>query len=163
MSLAAAIVQSWRAPRRVLRGLLAQDRREGRLLMYLTLALGLVFVAQWPRLAREATAEIGFDARLAGALFGIMFLGPLLAYGIGLLLTLLLRLAAPVEGYAVRLALFWALLGSAPLVLAQAALVAVAGAQGPVALVSGLVALGLFVVILLAGLRVALEAAARPA
>jgi len=162
MSLTAAILNSWHAPRGVLRDLLAQDRREGRLLLYLTLGLGLVFVAQWPRLVREAGDEIGFDALAAGALFGIMFLGPLLFYTIALALSLGLRLLAPVQGFAVRLALFWALLATAPLVLAQAALVALAG-PGTVALVSGLAVLGLFLTILLAGLRVALEAAARPA
>jgi hypothetical protein len=162
MSLSGAILRSWRAPRAVLRDLLAQDRREGRLLLYLTLGLGLVFLAQWPRLAREATAEIGFDARLAGALFGLMFVGPLLFYGLGLLLTLLMRLAGPVPGFAVRLALFWALLASAPWVLVQAAIEAVTG-PGGLALVSGLAVVGLFLTLLLAGLRVALEAGTRPA
>ena len=162
MSLTAAILRSWHAPRGVLRDLLAQDRREGRLLLYLTLGLGLVFVAQWPRLARQAGDEIGFDALVAGALFGIMFIGPLLFYAIALVLSLGLRLLAPVQGFAVRLALFWALLATAPPVLAQAALVALAG-PGTVALVTGLAVLGLFLMILLAGLRVALEAAARPA
>lgn len=163
MSLASAIVRSWRNPRQVLRDLLAEDRHEGRLMLYLSLALFLIFVAQWPRLGREATAEIGRDALLAGALFGIMFVGPLLMYGIAGLLTLILKLRARVEGFAVRLALFWALLASAPLILAQAALAALMGGQGVVVLVSGVAVFALFVAILLAGLRVALEAAQRPA
>jgi hypothetical protein len=162
VTLTGAILRSWTAPRPVLRALLAQDRREARLLLYLTLALGLVFVAQWPRLARQATTEVPFDGLLAGALFGLMFVGPLLFYGLAAVLTLLLRLAAPVEGFAVRLALFWALLASAPLVLAQAALAALAG-PGAVALLSGLAVLALFAMVLGAGLRVALEAAPRPA
>lgn len=162
MTLTGAILQSWRSPRRVLAALLAQDRREGRLLMYLTLGLGLVFVAQWPRLARQATPEVGLDALMAGALFGIMFIGPLLMYGIGALLALVMRMAAPVEGFAVRLALFWAILATSPLVLAQAALAALAG-PGALALGTGLVVLAAFAVLLVAGLRVALEAAPRPA
>lgn len=162
MSLTGAILRSWHSPRIVLRLLLAQDRREGRLLIYLTLGLGLVFIAQWPRLARDATPEVGLDALLAGALFGIMFIGPLLFYAIAGLITLPLWMARRVEGFAVRLALFWALLAVAPLALVQAAVTASLG-HGMAALLLGVVILSLFVVILLAGLRVALEAAARPA
>jgi hypothetical protein len=162
MSMSAAIARSWHAPRGVFRGLLAQDRREGRLLMYLTLALGLVFLAQWPRLARAATPEVGLEALLAGALFGIMFLGPLLVYGLAAVLQLALRPFAAAEGFAVRLALFWALLAASPWVLAQAALAALAG-PGAVATVSGLAVLAGFAAILIAGLRVALEAAPRAA
>jgi len=162
MTLSGAILRTWHAPRGVFAALLAQDRREGRLLLYLTLALGLVFLAQWPRLARLATDEVGLDALLAGALFGLMFLGPLLAYGAAMALTLALRPFAPVPGFAVRLALFWALLASAPWVLAQAALAALAG-PGAVSLVSGLAVLAGFLAVLLAGLRVALAAAAQAA
>ena len=47
------------------------------------------------RIAREAhvAPEIGFDARLAGALFGWLFLAPLLFYGISLLVSGALRLS----------------------------------------------------------------------
>lgn len=162
MSLTGAILRSWRSPREVLRQLLAQDRHEGRLLIYLSLGLGLVFIAQWPRLAREATEEVGLDALLAGALFGIMFIGPLLFYALAGLITLPLWMARRVEGFAVRLALFWALLAVAPLALLQAAISATLG-QGMLALGFGLAVLGLFVAILLSGLRVALEAAPRKA
>lgn len=162
MSMSAAIARSWREPRRVLRGLLAQDRREGRLLMYLTLALGLLFLAQWPRLSRTATPEVGLEALLAGALFGIMFLGPLLFYALAAVLTLALRPFAAADGFAVRLALFWAFLAMSPWLLAQAALAAMVG-PGVVATLSGMVVLAGFLAILIAGLRVALEAAPRTA
>jgi hypothetical protein len=162
MSLSSAIARSWHAPRGVFRGLLVQDRREGRLLMYLTLGLGLLFLAQWPRLARAATPEVGLEAHLAGALFGIMFLGPLIFYALAAVLTLALRPFAAVEGFAVRLAVFWALLATSPLILGQAALAALTG-PGALALVSGMAVLAAFVAILVAGLRVALEAAPRAA
>jgi hypothetical protein len=162
MTLTGAIVGSWRAPRRVLRALLAQDRSEGRLLMYLVVALGLTFVAQIPRLQRLASDAMPFEALLAGTLFGILMVGPLLAYAMAGLLALGLRLAAPVEGYAVRLAVFWALLSTAPLAMAQAALVHWMG-PGPLALGAGAVVFGAFAVILSVGLSVALEAARRPA
>lgn len=162
-SLSGAILRSFRAPREVVRDLLAQDRREGRLMLYLTLALGIVFVAQWPRLLREASAEIGFEPLFAGALFGIMFVGPLLAYGLAALMGLLLRPVAPVEPFAVRLALFWALLVTAPLMLFQAALASVAGAGGLAERLSGYAVLAAFVLLLAAGLRVAVESAPRRA
>jgi hypothetical protein len=162
MSLSSAIVASWRGPRAVLRRLLAQDRSEGRLLMYLVLALGLLFVAQVPRLLRAATTEVPFDALMAGTLFALMMLGPLVLYLLAGMLALVLRLVAPVEGYAVRLALFWALLAAAPLAMGQAALVHWVG-PGPLALAAGGAVFGAFAVILGAGLSVALEAARRPA
>lgn len=159
MSLTGAILRTWRAPRATLAALLAQDRREGRLLMYLTLALVLVFVAQWPRLARQANDDLPLEALMAGALFGLVFLGPLLAYALAGLIHAGLRLAGPVDGFAVRLALFWALLAMAPWVLAQAALAALTG-PGLVAQVSGLAVLVGFAAILGAGLR---QARIRPA
>lgn len=162
MTLTGAIVASWHAPRLVLRRLLAQDRSEGRLLMYLVLALGLLFVAQVPRLLRAATAEVPFDALMAGTLFALMMLGPLVLYLLAGLLALLLRLVGPVEGFAVRLALFWALLAAAPLALAQAALAHWAG-PGALALGAGAAVFAAFAAILVAGLSVALEAARRPA
>jgi hypothetical protein len=163
MTLSGAIVQSWRSPRVVLRRLLAQDRHEGRLLMYLVLALGLILVAQLPRLQRQATDEVPFEALMVGALFGLMMVGPLLFYLLAAMLALGMRLLGPVDGFAVRLALFWALLASTPLILAQAALTALAGPAGALALGSGGAVLGLFAVLVVAGLRVALEAAPRAA
>lgn len=153
-SISTAVARSWRHPGQVVRGLLAKDRREGRLMMYLTLALGIVFVAQLPRLTRIATDEVGFEPLMAGALFGIMFVGPLLAYALALVLVLVLRPFGAVEPFAVRLALFWALLATAPLVLAQAALVALTG-PGVAATLSGIAVLAGFAAILIAGLRVA--------
>jgi hypothetical protein len=158
MTLTGAIVRTWRAPRETVARLLAQNRHEGRVLMYLTLALGLTFLAQWPRLARQATAEVNLEALLAGALFGLMFLGPLIAYAVAALLQVGLRLAGPVEGFAVRLALFWALLAVAPLVLAQAAVAALAG-PGAVTIGTGLAVLAAFGLILAAGLRAVRDAA----
>lgn len=159
MTLTGAILRTWRAPRATVAALLAQDRHEGRILMYLTVALALVFLAQWPRLARQATAEVPLEGLMAGALFGLMFMGPLLAYAVAGVLQVALRLAGPVEGFAVRLAVFWALLATAPLILAQAALAAVAG-PGMLALVSGLAVLAAFAAILGAGLMVAHRAGA---
>ncbi len=97
MAVSADILRSYRAPRAVLRDRLARGPhagREGRALVYLMIACGLIFVAQWPRLARQAhlTDEVPFEALMAGALFGWMFLAPLFFYAVGALLGLALRI-----------------------------------------------------------------------
>lgn len=161
MSLSADIAASYRRPGRVVARLLAQDRREGRLLFYLMLACGLLFVAQWPRLMRQASPDLPLEGLLAGTLFALVFVAPLLIYGLGALLALMLRvLRGPVDAYAVRLALFWALLTTAPLVLAQAALRVVVPALASLA---GVAVLAAFLLILIAGLRAALTGPATEA
>lgn len=158
MSLSADIIATYRKPGRVMARLLDHDRREGRLLFYLMLACGLLFVAQWPRLMRQATAELPLDGLLAGTLFALVFVAPLVLYGLGGLMALVLRvLRGQVDGFGVRLALFWALLSSAPLALLQAAL----GVVSPIAAqVVGPLVLLAFVVILFAGLRTVLSRSA---
>lgn len=160
MAISSDILRSYRAPRAVLRDRLALDRREARALFYLMLACGLIYVAQWPRLARQShlSDEIPFDGLMAGALFGWLFLAPLFFYAVGALLGLVLRfLRRGADPFAARLALFWALLAVSPLFMVQGAIAAVTG-PGVVSLLSGLAVLAAFVVILLAGLRAALDA-----
>lgn len=160
MSLSTDIVRSWRSPRAVIRARLARLDGERSALFYLMMGCLLIFVAQWPRLSREAAMDDGipFEGLMAGALFGWLFLAPLFFYAIAWLLGLALRLARRATPFlAVRLALFWALLAVSPLVLFQGALAALAG-PGALAFASGLLVLALFMAILGAGLRVALEA-----
>ena len=158
MSLTADILRSYRAPRRVVHRQLKAGRREDRALVYLMSACVLIFIAQWPALSRAAHLDpsVPFDARLGGALMGVLFVLPLVAYAISFLLWLALRLFGPVERYGVRLALFWAMLAVSPLMLAQSALSSIVGTGG-VVLLFGLGVLAAFLVILVAGLRAALE------
>ncbi|HHX91296.1 MAG TPA: YIP1 family protein [Paracoccus sp.] len=160
MAVSADILRSYRAPRAVLRERLAMDRREARALVYLTLACGLFYIAQWPRLALEAQLSdaVPFEGLMVAALFGWLFLAPLFFYAVGALLGLVLRLIrGGTDPFAARLALFWALLAVSPLALVQGAAVAVAG-HGALSLLMGLVVLGGFLAILIAGLAEALEA-----
>ena len=113
MGLVADIAESWRAPRRVVRRHLDSGSGEGRPLMMLMLASALGFVAQLPRLAREAhlDPQVPFEARLAGAFFGLVCLAPLAFYG----LAAVSRTAARAFGLGLtwdgaRVALFSALL-----------------------------------------------------
>jgi len=114
----------------VVRGLAQGDLREPQVMFFALLACGLIFVAQWPGLSRAATIDtsVTFEQRMGGAMFGIMFLLPLILYGCAAVLKLGLRLSgANVPGILVRLALFWSLLTVTPLMLLQGGLSAFLG------------------------------------
>ena len=157
MALTTDIIASYRRPRAVLRRLQG-DRRDGRILVYLMLGCGLIFVAQWPRLARQAQLDdsISRDAWLAGALFGWIFLAPLAFYLLAGVLQLLLRFFGRVDTFAVRLGLFWSVLAARPLMLLHGLAAGLLG-PGPATTLLGLPAVAAFCLILVAGLRVALE------
>lgn len=118
MSVSRDIVASWVRPRSVIRRLLSQGRREDRAVMLLLLGCGIIYVAQWPTLSREASLDPDgppLQARLAIYFFTWLMIWPLLFYGLG---TLSHLLAKPFGGrgsyYSARLALFWTLLASSP-------------------------------------------------
>ncbi|MEM6727226.1 MAG: YIP1 family protein [Pseudomonadota bacterium] len=119
MPVTSDIVQSYRRPRTVMRRLLDAGQREDRGIAILAGGCLMLFVASWPRLARQAE-ESGDDLAmlLAYSLFGTLFIMPLLFYGIAALSHLIVR---PFGGqgtwYGARLALFWSLLATSPLVL----------------------------------------------
>ena len=161
MALTTDILASYRRPRHVLRRQLGhpgEPRREARILVYLILGCALIFVAQWPRLAREAHLDetIPLEALMAGALFAWVFVAPLVFYALAGLLALMLRLTGPVDAFAVRLAVFWAVLVASPLMLLQGLAAGMIG-PGPQAALAFVPAALAFVVNLIAGLRVSLE------
>ena len=163
MALTTDILASYRRPRSVLRRLLG-DRREARILVYLMLGCWLIFIAQWPRLARESFLDpsVSQDDRMAGALLGWIFFAPLGFYAIAGVLWLIMRLFGPVDAFALRLGIFWAVLASAPLFLIYGLAIGFIG-PGVQSLVLGLPALAVFISILVAALRVALEPGSQPA
>ena len=117
MSIVVDILRTYRAPREVFARQVAGPRREDRLLAYLVAACALIFVAQWPRLSREAALDpaISLDARLAGALFAWAMIMPLFLYALAWGLSIVLRaVGVEVSGYHCRLAVFWALLATTP-------------------------------------------------
>jgi len=158
MSLTADILRSYRAPRSVLQRHLDAPRREERALLYLVVACILIFAAQWPALTRAAQIDpsVPLQARLGGAIMAVLFVLPLLAYGLAFLLWLVARPFGPISPVGARLALFWAMLAVSPLMLAQGAFLS---ALGPgVSRLFGLLVLAAFLAILFGGLRAALEA-----
>ncbi|MDJ0859859.1 MAG: YIP1 family protein [Dinoroseobacter sp.] len=120
MAVTTEIFRAWKSPRAAIRRQLAGGENEGRALIYLMVACLLIFIAQWPRLSREAflQPEIPLDVRIGGALMGWVFIAPLLFYGLAALSHLISRLAGGQGSYfGARLALFWSLLVISPIVL----------------------------------------------
>lgn len=163
MALSGDILRSWRAPGEVMREHLARGEREDRALMFLGIACVLIFVAQWPRLARQAQLDesVPLQGLIAGALMGWLFIAPLLLYGLAALLALGMRLIGQrIGGYPARLALFWSLLAVSPVWMLHGLVAGLAG-PGAVSTVVGLAALAAFFWLLGAALRTAaLEARA---
>lgn len=123
------VLESWWAPRRVVRGL--RDMPDSAQLVVLMLAMLITLIGQAPGLARAAQLEpsVPLDARIGGAAMGTMFMMPLLAYAVAGLSGLLIRVTPwRLEARHARLALFWALLAVAPATLLAGM---VAGLIGP--------------------------------
>ena len=119
MSVAKDIVATYRGPGAVIARLVSGPPREDRAIATLMGACVLLFVAQLPALSRQAH-ETGEDLQMlmGGSLLGVVFIAPLLFY----LIAALSHLVATIFGgkgshWQARMALFWALLASSPLIL----------------------------------------------
>lgn len=124
------ITATYRGPGRVLRRLLDAGQREDRALAYLMAGCVVVFIAQLPRLAREAhlTGQ-ELNMLLGATLMAWLFIAPLLLYLLAAITHVVARaLRGQGSFYGARLALFWALLASSPLLLLHGL---VAGFVGP--------------------------------
>ena len=120
MTVVADIFASWGNPRGVIARKLAQGPREDRALATLFGGCGLLFVAQLPGLARAAYIDptVPFEARLGATLLGLMFVLPLVFYLVAAIIHLISRaFGGKGSGFAVRRALFWALLAASPALL----------------------------------------------
>lgn len=112
------VMQSWWAPRRVVRGLRAMPERVK--LVVLMAAMLIFLVAQAPIHARAAFLDpsIPLGARMGGSLLAVMFLMPVLVYGLAMAVGALSRLTPwRLSQEDSRLALFWALLAVSPAML----------------------------------------------
>lgn len=157
MTVTGDIAESYRAPGRVVRRKLENGPREERALATLMGACGLIFVSQWPALARAAHLDpsVPLDARMGGALMGTVFLLPIFAYSVAALSHLAARALGGQGGwFGARLALFWALLAVSPLMLLQGLVAGLIG-PGPALSTVGFVVLLGFLWLWLGGLRAA--------
>lgn len=141
------MLRSWRDPRGVIRTKLADGPREDRALATVMGACALIFVSQWPRLSREAflQPEIPLEARMVGALMGAVFLLPLFLYALAAISHLVARaFGGKGTWFSARMALFWALLAVAPVMLLNGLVAGFLGQGAALTAVGFAVALGFF-------------------
>lgn len=119
MPVSTDIAASYRRPRVVMRRLLSLGENEGRGLAILMAGCFVVFVGQWPRLARQAhLSDQELNPLLGGALLGWIFIAPLAMYVLALLSFLICRaMGGTGSAFSARLALFWSFLAASPLIL----------------------------------------------
>lgn len=161
MAVTRDIAATYRGPGRVVGRLLERGQREDRALAILMAGCALVFVAQLPRLSREAhLTGRELNMLLGASLLAWVIIAPLIFYCLAALSHLVARALGGQGGwYGARLALFWALLAASPLLLLHGL---VAGLVGPGAGrdIVGLLWLGVFLWFWMAGLRQAERAPA---
>lgn len=150
------IVASYKGPGRVVRRILGQGVREDRALIFLMIGCLMVFVSQTPRLARQAhLTETDLNMLLGGSLMAWLFVAPLLLYVIAGVTHVIARgFGGQGTAYGARIALFWALLATSPLILLHGL---TAGFVGPGLEMNivGLLWVGAFFWFWISGLRVA--------
>jgi hypothetical protein len=124
------IVATYRGPRRVVKRLLDMGQREDRALAIVMAACVLVFVSTLPQIAREAhLSGQELNMMMGGALMAWVIMAPLLLYIIAALSHLIAKVfGGKGDWFGARLALFWALLASTPVILLYGM---VAGLIGP--------------------------------
>lgn len=133
MGATADILRSYARPLAPIREHLARGPVESRSLAFLMVGCIVVFVAQWPQLARVAQLEgEPFDRLVAYSLLAWLFFAPLLLYGLALLGHGVSRLLGGRGTSAeARLALFWAWLTATPLAMLTGILSALTGNSLP--------------------------------
>ncbi|WP_116131597.1 YIP1 family protein [Tropicimonas sp. IMCC34043] len=149
MAVTSEILRSYRAPRKVMRRLLAaaerDDRPEARALAYLFLGCLIIFLSQLPSLV--SFHAVSADAPPVEALVGVtffswMFVWPLLFYLLAAIVHLIARAFGGKGSFSrARVALFWTVLAVSPLMLLRGAVESVAGQGGALAVLDGAIAL----------------------
>jgi hypothetical protein len=160
MPVSSDIVATYRGPGRVVRRLLDMGPREDRALIFVMGFCVVAFIAQMPSLARQAHLEsVELNALLGASLFGTVFILPLFFYFLALVSFWVARLfGGKGTPYGARLALFWALLSSTPLLLFNGLVAAFIG-SGPILQWVGFFWFAVFVWFWLSGLRQAQRSA----
>ncbi|WP_380052041.1 YIP1 family protein [Falsihalocynthiibacter sp. SS001] len=154
MSLTRDMLQSYGAPSKPFARQLREGVGEARLLAYLMISMVVIFIAQLPRLSREAVLDpsIELDARVGAAIMGWLFLMPLALYALSFVLFIFQKLIGmKAHAFTTRMALFWSFLVSTPLWLLQGLVAGIIGV-GPqltvVNIILAIVLIGMLVVCL---------------
>lgn len=140
MSTAQAIIKSYRAPRAVARSFRDAGADESTGLGWLFAACILFFIARLPSLARTShlsDGDVPLFGLVLGTFFGTMLLAPILFYVVASFSHYVAR-AFGGQGAITdaRLAMFWGLLASAPVVLFQGLVSAMIGPGSQATLVA---------------------------
>ena len=154
MAVTTDILASYRGPGRVVRRLLDMGQREDRALAILMAGCVIMFIAQLPRLSREAhlTGQ-ELNPILGGSLLAWVIIAPLIFYVLAAISHAVARLFGGKGGwYGARLALFWALLATTPVLLLHGLVAGFIG-PGPALTAVGAIWLAIFLWFWLAGLR----------
>lgn len=154
----------YRRPRAVVSRHLGGGPREDRALLYAMLGCGLVFVGQWPKLARDAhlNPEVDLDMAIGGALLGWLCFMPLILYALAWLFHLVARgMGGHSTAARARLATFWAFLAAAPMWMFSGLAQGFMG-DSPATDIVGLIALGVTGLFLVQGMREAASPPDRP-
>lgn len=163
MSLTGEIVATYRRPDGPIGRLLAGGPREDRALVILMGASAMFFIARAPAMVRDAAADpsVPLEARLGISLFALLFIVPLLAYGLAGLLHLVFgRRRRPGQAWRARTVLFWSLLAISPAMLIQG-LIDGFGLSPLLSLCTGLVVFALFLWFVCRGMGTAYGEGAR--
>ena len=145
MSVVSDIVESWRAPSRVLRRHLARGKSEPFAFTFLVLFLVICFVAQWPEAARVTALNpaIPMSPQLLARAMALLATIPVW-YALAALGGLLAKAIGGQGGwYGARLALFWELVTITPLVLIAGLVAGMIGA-GPQLTLVGVLTFAMF-------------------
>ncbi|MDQ7069918.1 MAG: YIP1 family protein [Rhodobacterales bacterium] len=148
------IVATYRGPGRVVRRILGMGAGETYALTLVMVGCVVVFIAQWPKFARESYLS-GEDIYISlyGAFIAMMFMMPLVLYALAGVSHVVARLIGGTgSGYASRVALFWAFLAASPMMLLNGLVAGFIGA-GPQMTVTGGLWLLVFLWFWLMGLR----------
>ena len=148
MSLLVDIIDSWRAPRRVVRQHLDRPRSEAFIFTFLFTFLLVSFIAQWPVAARLShfQPEVPIEQRMFGFALGLFALVMPLAYAVAALSRLVARaFGGQGSWYSARLALFWSLASITPAMLLMGLALAFLG-QGRQTTYLGIVIAAVFVI-----------------
>lgn len=120
MAVLVDIMDSWRAPRRVVRQHLDRPKSEAFIFTFLFTFLLVSFIAQWPVAARLShfQPEVPVSQRMFGFALGLFGLMMPLAYALAALSRLVAKLlGGQGSWYSARLTLFWALATITPAML----------------------------------------------
>ena len=154
MTVAQDIVRTYRATRDTIARRIGVEVREDKAFAVLLGGCCLVLIAQLPKLARDAHLNelVTFDELLAGAIFAWLFVAPVLFYALTFVVQgLLMIIGRKVNGYSLRMALFWGLLAATPMFLFWGLTAGFVG-PGPAKQIVGALALGALIVFWVSGI-----------